>query len=188
MMICDKKLIIGLAGEMGCGKGTVANYIKEKYGGVAYRFSTPLRDVLDRLYLPHVRENTSGISTILRKKFGDDLLSKVIFHDVQKEKNSIIAVDGVRRKEDIIYLKTLSYFKLVYFDVDIKKRFERINKRGENPDDKTKTFEQFKKDHELETELRIRALRNIADYVVDNNGYLANFYGQIDKIIEQLCE
>ena len=179
------KIILGLAGEIASGKGTVAKYICEKYEGSSHRFSTMLRDVAKRMYLEENRENIQKISTIFRKNFSDDLLSKVIFNDVKNDNREYVAVDGVRRAPDIEYLKKLSGFKLIYIEAAMEKRYERITKRGENSDDSKKTFEEFKKDHERETELRIKDLKNIADFVVDNNGTFEELYSQIDKIIEK---
>jgi dephospho-CoA kinase len=179
------KLILGIAGEMGSGKGTIAKYISEKYEGNAHRFSTVLRDVLDRIYVEQTRENISAISTVLRKKFGEDILAKAMYHDTQNDKCDIVVIDGVRRMADIQYLQELPHFKFIYIDTDIKICYERIVKRGENTGDATKTFEEFKNDHELETELQIRDLKNYANYAISNNSNFEELYKQIDRIIAE---
>jgi dephospho-CoA kinase len=180
------KIILGLAGEIAAGKGTVAKYIVEKHSGSIHRFSTMLRDVAKRMYLDESRENLQKISTIFRENFKDDLLSQVIFHDVNNDSHDIIAVDGVRRSPDIAYLRKIDGFELVYIDTDIKNSYERIIKRGENTDDINKTFEEFQKDHEREAELRIKDLKNEADFVIDNNGSFNELYAQVDEIIKKL--
>lgn len=178
------KIILGIAGEIASGKGTTAKYICEKYNGSSHRFSTMLRDVARRMYLEENRENLQKISTIFRDNFFDDILSSVIAKDVENDKHEIIAIDGVRRLADIEYLKKLVGFKLVYIEADMEKRYGRITKRGENSDDNSKTFEEFKKDHEREAERQIKDLKNQAYYVIDNNRDFEELYQQIDKIIE----
>jgi dephospho-CoA kinase len=180
-----EKIILGFAGEIASGKGTATKYVVEKYNAVPDRFSTMLRDILKRVYVDQSRDNLQKLSSALRQNFGDDLMAKVIFEDAKKNKNSILVIDGVRRLPDIKYLKKLPEFKLVYVEVDMKKRFERITKRGENSDDNTKTFEEFQKDHEREAELRIKDLKNHADYVVENGGTLEELHAQIDKIMAE---
>ncbi len=180
------KIILGLAAELAGGKGTVAKYIEEKYGGSSYRFSTMLRDILQRIYLPDSRENMQKLSTILRQNFGEDTLAKVIAEDVKSDNHNIIAIDGVRRPVDIKYLKEIPGFKLVYIATDIKNRYKRIVKRGENPDDATKTLEQFKKDQEGEADAQIRNMKDHADFVIDNNGTFEELYKQIDEIINKI--
>jgi dephospho-CoA kinase len=177
------KIILGIAGEIASGKGTVAKYIRERYNGNAHRFSTVLRDVAKRMYLEENRENLQKISTIMRENFFDDILSSVIAKDVESDEHEIIAIDGVRRLADITYLQKIPSFKLVYIETDMEKRYERIILRGENTDDKTKTFEEFKKDHEREAELQIKDLKNQADFIVDNNGSFEELYQQVDEII-----
>lgn len=177
------KVILGLAAELAGGKGTVAKYIIEKQDGSSSRFSTMLRGILSRIYLPDSRENMQDLSTILRQKFGEDTLAKVMAEDVRNDAHEVIAVDGVRRPADIKYLKEIPGFKLIYIETSIENRLERIKKRGENPDDATKTLEQFKKDQEGEADAQIRSMKEHADFVVDNNGTLEDLYKQIEEII-----
>ena len=179
----NKKLIIGLVGEIAAGKSTAIEYLKEKYNADSYRFSDPLRDVLDCLCLDMNRKNMQILSLILRENFGQDLLAKIISERARNNNNAIIAIDGVRRPADIEYLKKLPEFKLVYITTDLKTRYERLTKRAENSDDTNKTFEQFKKDHEAETELEIPIIGQTASYKIDNSGTKEELYKQIDKII-----
>ncbi len=177
------KIILGFAGEMASGKGTAAKYLVEKYAGSTHRFSTMLRDVAKRMYLEENRENLQKLSTIFRQNFSEDILSKVVYHDVQGDAHDMVVVDGVRRFSDIAYLKTLPEFKLVYVEASLEKRYERIVTRGENADDASKTFEDFKKDQLQEAESQIRDLKDKADFVINNDGNLDELYAQIDKII-----
>ena len=182
--MAKEKTIIGFTGLISSGKGTAAKYLEEKYGADTFRFSTMLRDVLDRLYLPQSRENFQIISPVLREAFGQDLMAKVIAEDVKKSNSNLIAIDGMRRPADIEYLKDIPGFKMVAIEVDEKTRYERLLKRGENTDDSTKTFEQFQKEHEAETEIYIPDLMKQADITIDNNGNLEDFYKQLDKLIK----
>lgn len=182
------KIILGLAGEMACGKGTAAKYLVQKYGAKSFRFSTMLRDILDRLYLEQSRENLQVLSTFLRQNFNEELFAKVITEDVKKDVGDIIIIDGIRRLADIKHLEQLPEFKLAYIETAIEKRYERVVKRGENTDDLKKTFEDFKKDHKRETELQIKDFKNHADFLINNDGLLEDLYNQIDKILnEAIC-
>jgi dephospho-CoA kinase len=180
-----KKIVIGLAGEMGSGKGTVAKFIAEKYKGSYYRFSTMLRDVLDRLHLEQSRENLPKISVALRNAFGEDIFDKVMVGDIEKDQSEIIVVDGMRRLKDAENLRKLAGFYLVYVDASLENCFERIVKRHENTDDAGKTIEEFKKEHTDEPETQIRALKDISDFVVENNGTLEELYAKVDEVIKK---
>ncbi len=179
------KLILGITGEIASGKGTIAKHTAAEYGANTRRFSTILRDLLDRVYVQQTRENIANISTALRKTFGEDLLAKAMYHDTQNDQHEIVVVDGVRRLADITFLLELPHFKLIYVEADMQIRYERIIKRGENTDDLSKTFEEFKRDHELETELQIKDLKNYANYIINNDGVYADLYKQVDEIIKE---
>ena len=180
------KIIIGITGLLSSGKGTAAEYIVEKYNGKSFRFSTMLRDVLQRLYLEQSRDNLSHISTVLRQQFGQDLLAKVLAADAAQALDPIIVVEGIRRQEDIVHLQSLPGFTLIAIEADESVRFERLKQRGENSDDGSKTWEQFKRDHELETEVTIPGVMAQADVKINNNGNVDDLHRQIDTIINQL--
>lgn len=179
------KLILGITGEMGCGKGTIARHVTENYHGSAHRFSTILRDILDRIHVEQSRHNMTSLSRILRENYGEDVFARSMHHDVENDRHDIVVVDGIRRLEDIKHLRQVPHFKLVYVEADMRVRFERILLRGENVGETKRTFADFQKDHELNSELQIRGLKDCADYVVDNNGEVEGLYRQIDQIIEQ---
>lgn len=178
------KVIFGFIGPMAAGKGTACQYLMQKYNAGYVRFSSILRDILARVYIPENRENLQAISTAMRQTFGDDLLAKATANDVQGLNSAIVAVDGVRRLPDIKHLVELPNFHLVAIDADIKTRHERITMRRENPDDANKTFEQFKADNEREAEQQIANLMQQADIKIDNNGTLEDLYRQLDEVVK----
>lgn len=182
----DKKIILGFVGEIASGKGTACKYLEEKHNASSHRFSTIIRDVLDRLYLPQSRENLQKMSTVLRKNFSEDIFAKVIAEDVKKDGHKIIAVDGVRRLADIKYLKEIEGFYLVYLTADQKTRYERIIKRSENIDDIQKTFEEFQEDEKAEAEQQIKETTKSAYFTINNNGTLEELYQQIENILEKI--
>lgn len=179
----SQKIILGFTGLIASGKGTAAKHLEEKYGASTYRFSTMLRDGLDRFYLPQTRENLVKLSEIMRQTFGQDLLAKVIAQDAGRDDNQVVVVEGIRRLPDITYLRELPDFRLIRLVAEPKTRWERLTKRGENPDDNTKTYEQFLSDHQHPTELTIPEVMAQADLEIDNNGDLEALYRQLDRLI-----
>ncbi|EKE19437.1 MAG: hypothetical protein ACD_9C00018G0001 [uncultured bacterium] len=179
------KLILGIVGEMSSGKGAICKHVVENYNAGSHKFSQILRDILDRVYVDQSRENISTLSLTLRKNFGEDVLAKSMYNDAKNDEHEIVVIDGVRRLEDIVYLKELPEFKLIYIDANIETRYQRMVARGENVGDATKTFQQFEREHELNADAYIRDLKNYASEIVDNNGTYADLYKQIDEIIKK---
>ena len=185
--MANNKIIIGLVGQLACGKGTVAEYLKKKYGASVYRYSTMLRDVLNRLYLEINRVNIQDLSSVLRKKFGEDLLAKVITEDVKKDSNKLIVVDGIRRMDDIKYLINEEGFILTKVTAKPETRYKRITGRGENTDDTKKTFAQFLKDETKEADAGIPKVMTKAKKEINNDGDLDDLHKQVDNLIKELA-
>jgi len=181
----DEKLVIGIAGEIASGKDTVTRYYVKKHGASMYRFSDVLRDILKRLYLEVNRKNFAGASLMLRKTFGEDVFSHAVAEEARKDKSDLIVIDGVRRVADVAGVQNLPGFRLLYIAADPKRRYDRMTTRNQNADDGTKTFEEFLRDSELESELQIRELKEKADWVIDNNGTLEELYASVDLFLEQ---
>jgi len=179
----ENKIIIGLVGQIASGKGTVAEYLEKNHQATTFRFSTILRDVLNRLHVDMSRENLQDLSTILRQKFGEDLLAKVMAGDVEKTDNKIVVVDGIRRMADIKYLKELSNFKLLSVVADPKVRYTRLIERSENSGDNQKTYEDFLADQAKEADAEIPLVMQNADVEINNDTDFENLYQQIDKLL-----
>ena len=181
-----QKIIIAITGEMASGKDAVTKHLMEKYHAHPFHFSDSMRDVLDRLHLDETRENLVKLSQALRQTFGEDIFSKVIKADVEHNQHGIIVIDGVRRLSDVAFARAEPNFVFIYVEASSEQRYERLTKRKQNVGDTTKTYEEFLQDHTLETEATIPLLRSEADYIIDNNGTLENFYKQIDEIMSQV--
>ncbi|NCU42577.1 MAG: hypothetical protein EOM19_07770 [Candidatus Moranbacteria bacterium] len=180
-----KSVILGLAGAMGSGKGTVSHYLVDKYGFSKFRMSDVFRDIVLRLHIEESRENISLVSRVVREAFGQDVLSKVIAEDVEKVSGDAV-IDGIRRKTDIEHLKKNPQFFLIYIDVDIQCRYNRLVLRAENTGDSTKTFEDFLRDQKLEAENQVECLRDLSHYTLENNGDIQHLYSQIDAIVKTI--
>jgi len=180
------KLILGFVGKLASGKAVCQQYISNKHDAGSAKFSTALRDILNRLYLPISRENMQNLSLDLRTRFGGNILAQVITEDVKNNPHEIVVIDGVRRLDDISSLKDLPNFHLISIDASPEIRYERMKLRNENEGDDKKTFADFEEDGKREAELQIPEVMAAAKFNLDNNGTLDQLYNQIDKILEEI--
>ena len=179
------RLIIGFTGEAGSGKDAASHYLIERHGARAFGFSSIIRDLIHRLYLVEDRQTMATLSRILRESFGEDLFGRVIAKDIASCDADLIVVSGIRRTEDMQELSRNPAFRLIYVEAPADVRFTRIRMRGQNANDATMTFEEFKNEGELETERRIRNLKPLAHHVVENTGTVFEFYQTLDKILAE---
>lgn len=185
----SKKVIIGIAGEMASGKGTIAKYIEQKYSAQYWSFSRILRDLLDRLYINQSRKSLAALSKSVRELFGENLLAEVMRNDIEKSNQQTFVIEAVRREAEIEALRKIdATVVLLYIETDIKARYERLLARGENFGDTEKSFEEFQADHKLNTEQTIGVLKETADHIIINDGSLEDLQREVDGIIHKIKE
>lgn len=179
-------LIIGLVGLQGCGKGTVAKHLEERFGAKTFRYSAILKEMLERLALENRRDSLTTLSTALREAFGEDALSYAIARDAIRSDAPIAVVDGIRRIEDISGLEALPQFHLVEIVSDAKTRFERLRGRTEKIDEVGMTWEGFLAGEDNPTEQTIPQVASRAEVRIANDGSLEDLQARIDDVVHRL--
>ncbi|MFH1236231.1 MAG: AAA family ATPase [Parcubacteria group bacterium] len=185
-IIREPPMIIGLTGPLAAGKGTIVKYLVENYQARQVRFSDPLRDIIHRLYKDQTRENMSHLATFLRSEFGGNILIDTVLEDIKKMDGSLFVLDGMRHIDEYRILSERHDFRMWAVDADMKTRYERIIKRGENASDTTLTYDRFQKQHELITEVHISELMAKAHEHIDNNGSFEDLYAQVEVLMKKL--
>ena len=178
------KLVIGLSGRIGSGKGTIGDYLADKYGAEGRRFSDILIDLLVRLHIPVERGALQKMGATLRSIFGDDVLIHAMKKDLEEAEADIVMVDGVRYPNEVEMLRAFEKSILFFVDAPPKTRFERVRKRGEKGEEKI-DFQEFLRSEQRETERHLDEVRAMADYKLDNSGSFEDLYKQIDKALKE---
>lgn len=177
------RLVIGLAGSIGAGKGTAAAYLARHYGADLFLFSDPFRRILETLHMDVSRSAMQTLSTILRNAYGQDLLSVVAKKAIDSSARRVVVIDGARRPSDLEGIASDPDFRLLFIDADIAVRYGRIVQRAQNRGDNEKTFEEFREEEMGEPESHIKDLKARADLVIRNDGEEAEFYAAIDAFV-----
>ncbi len=180
------RLIIGLVGQSGCGKGTVADLLQAEYGAGYFRFSALIGSLLEKLAIEKSRNNFTTLSNTLRTAFGEDVFSYAIEKQALEAPEEIVILDGIRRVEDIVALEPLPLFKLIAIDVDATKRFERMKQRGEKVGEQEMTWEQFIAQDNAATEVTIPFVMKRAWRTIPNNGTREELVDQIHALMSEL--
>ncbi len=177
------KKIIGIVGEIGSGKDTFCNFVKDNYKNVYFlRFSDGLTEALKVFFDEIKRDDQQWLSTQLRERFGQDILVKALIKKVNSLNDGIIILNGVRRPGDFEALKQIGG-KLIYITAEPKIRWERVIIRKEKADDDV-PFEKFLEMGKAEAEQQISIIAAEADFKIENNGSKELFFEEIKKIME----
>ena len=136
-----KKIVVGLLGESGSGKDTVANYLEEKYGAKLMRFADPIKETLNIYFEQSSREDQQWLYLQFKERFGSDVLGKALRKKVEAS-DGLIVINGLRMPDDYEFVKSFPDSQILYVTAGQKLRWERTVNRNEKSDDKI-SFEQF---------------------------------------------
>lgn len=181
-------MIIGIAGSLGAGKGTVVQYLIEKKGFKHLSVRDYLWEEVDRRGLPRVRDNLSLVANDLRANYGAEYLAQQLLARAESYGSDVI-IESLHTSAEAAFLRAHEAV-ILGIDADIRARYERIKERGTETDDVS--FEKFVEDNDRELSStdaahhNIRAVIEAADYRVFNNGTLEELHAQIDAILSKL--
>lgn len=170
------KLVIGLVGKQGSGKGTFIELLKNELGPQNIdHIKSGTGGVLEAFVriaeIPVTRENLQKMAVGLREYFGDDFISEAVGAKIRKSRNSIAIFDAVRWRCDERVVKGFRRNVIVFMDANKELRFKRLKNRLRG-DEKELTWEQFEKAEVASTEIEIDDIGLRADFHVINDDSL----------------
>ena len=180
------KLVIGLIGRIGSGKGFVGDYLYENYDVSVHTISDILADILKRLHLPYKREYLQKLGASLRSELGHDVIVNALKKDIEEDTSSIIIIDGIRYMNEVDMLRTFENNLLLSIDAPPDVRYKRCISRGEKGEDKI-TFEKFMENENKETERHVNEVMKAADYTINNTRTKEDLIREIRKIMKERC-
>ena len=178
-------MIIGIAGTLGAGKGTVVEYLKTR-GFTHYSVSGHMTTILHERGHTAVRENLSALADELAEQYTGGIL-EVMHQKAQADGVADYILESIHRVSEADYLRSIGAV-ILGIDADPKVRYERTIKRQEGEKDNV-TFEEFMRSIEREEEGKGSGTPNInaviarADFVLQNNGSLEELHQQIDQFL-----
>lgn len=178
-------LVIGLSGRIGSGKGTVSEYLQEKYGAKDLVFSDILKDILNRLDIPVTRYSLQQLGRSLRDGLGADVLVKAMKGDIAKSKAKVLLIDGVRYLNEARLVKSFPKYTLIFIDAPLEVRYNRVVKRGTRGE-ASMSFSDFKRKDNAPTEAEITEVQEFSDSLISNTGTIKELQSTIDELMGQL--
>lgn len=188
--MAESKIVIGLIGEKGAGKGTVSDRLIDEYGAVHYGTSSILKRTLQDMHLPITRDNLIKLALVLKEGFGPTVVIDSLIQDMEKNGSNILIADGIRMHGDVEPFKKKygENFFLVYVTANINLRYERTKARNEKEGESDTTFEQFLEEEGKLTEISIHEIGKKADFKLNNDGTQEELKKQVEEMMEKVLK
>ena len=176
-----KKSIIAIVGMPGSGKTEASAFFKEK-GLQTISFSRVINEYIDKHNLKHDEETHKKLRKEFREKHGQGamaVLNEEKIKEALKEHNMLV-IEGMRSWEEFIFLKdkfpkVKTYIIALY--ADKKLRYKRIAGRRY----RSKLYGEDRDINEL-IDTHMGPTIAYADFFVDNNGSIEDFYAKLEDI------
>ena len=179
------KIIIGLVGETGSGKDTVAHYLKRRYDVQLLRFSLPLKKTLNLFFNKSSKKDQAWLYSTFKKRFGEDVLHQGVRRYVEQH-DGLMCVNGMRMLKDLDFINSFTNSYIIYVTADQELRWKRVTSRGEKSDDR-QSLEDFKAfESTTETEKNIPKIGAKADFTVKNDGTMDDLLWQVDDAMKEI--
>jgi len=155
-------------GQMGAGKSTVANYLRDNYGYSKLSLGAKIHSECE-LYKMHDRNHMQKYGQMMREVFHQNIWCDYVKH--QSINTDKVIIDDARQINEYNYFTDLGYLPIAVV-ADDNKRIERLNKRVNYAVDPN-TFNH-------ETEVQARACINKCEIKIYNNS------DDINELIEAI--
>jgi dephospho-CoA kinase len=184
-------MIIGITGTLGGGKGTIVEYLIEnqKYNHYSVR-SVLIEKIQERGMIVN-RDSMTSVANELRAKHSPSYIVDLLYERAQKAgKNAII--ESIRTPGEVESLKSKGEFYLFAVDADPHVRYQRIVQRNSETDQVS--FDEFLSNENREMQStdpnkqNLLKCREMADFIINNDGSIEDLNLQVSKIIEQITK
>ncbi len=183
-------MIIGIAGTIGSGKGTVVEYLSEKKGFAHYSSSGLLKEMLEAKGEFVDRDAMARIAREIRKEDPNGV-PKLTYERLKKDNPPNAVMEALHTIGEAEFVRSIGGI-ILGVDADVAVRYARITKRGSVKDGVSfeKFAEQAKREDDGGSDAsghNIRGVMRNADYTIVNNGILEELHAQIEDVFSKIA-
>jgi dephospho-CoA kinase len=179
-----RKIVIGVTGMPGAGKATVVEVAKKMGCGIVV-MGDEVREETKRRGLEPTPENVGKVMLKMRQEGGPAAVAKRCVPKIEKMKNRVVIVDGIRSLyEADEFKKHFPRFKLLAIHSSPETRFKRLFKRKRSDD--PASWEVFLERDWRELRVGIGSAIASADVMMVNEGKRATLKKEVQKFLEKV--
>lgn len=183
-------MVIGITGSLGGGKGTVVEYLIEKYNFAHYSSSGHLVALLEQRGEVVDRDAMNRIANELRAGDAAGVPMETYKQYVADGAPENVIFESLHSVPEAMFIKSKGgHIIAVTADSDI--RYERVVQRGSVKDNVTKeefVAQQEREEHgdEDQNKSNIFSVIKMADFTIHNNGTLEELHAQVDEVLKKI--
>ncbi len=180
-------MILGVSGLNGAGKGEVVRFLEAR-SFYSHSLSDVIRDELRERGLEESREQMIETGNAIRAAEGPGGLATRLASRLVSDRNYVI--DSVRHPAEVEVLRALTgHFRLIWVDAGEAIRLERIRARRRSGDpttlDELRRLEGAELGSDDPSTQQLLAVRELADFSLDNGASLEALHGALQEILER---
>lgn len=179
--------IIGITGTLGAGKGTVVEYLKEKYGFVHFSVRDFLKEEVQRRGMEPNRDSFTQVANELRASHSPSYVTDCLYERAAAQGRDAV-IESIRTPGEIDSLQAKGNFQLWAVDADPEIRYRRAVLRNSETDHVS--YETFLANERREmsssdpNKQNLSACISRADAVFQNNGDFEELYHAVDRVMQ----
>lgn len=178
--------IIGITGTLGAGKGTVVEYLKEKYGFVHFSVREFLKEEVLRRGMEPNRDSFTQVANELRASHSPSYVTDCLYERAAVQSHDAV-IESIRTPGEIDSLQSKGNFRLWAVDANPEIRYRRAVLRNSETDHVS--YETFLANERREMTSSDPNKQNLsvciarADVVLQNNSDMETLYREVDMIM-----
>ena len=192
-----RRLIIGITGTLGAGKGAVVDYLVQQNNFLHFSVRSYLTEIIVEREMPVNRDSMVLVANELRAANGPSYLAEQLLVKAVDKMSTLsmseeggAIIESIRTIGEVEALRSSGHsFVLLAVDADPKLRYERVVLRKSATDQVT--FEQFISDENREMNNNEPHKQNLqecikrSDYTLRNEGTLEELHAQVDQMLKE---
>ncbi|MFH2108001.1 MAG: AAA family ATPase [Chrysiogenia bacterium] len=185
----EAKLCIGLTGRMASGKGEAVRVLNG-YGFRYISLSDIVRSEAAKAASRVNRSQMQDIGNRLRREGGAGVLGRMVRERIAAATEKRWVIDGIRNPAEVLELKKLDTFFLIGIDSSMENIMARLKDRGRVTDVAAEKELLAGLEREWGTGepaggQQVGPCLSMADFIVANNGTLAEFKTRLDEVLKK---
>jgi len=184
--------LIGVVGQIACGKGILVDYLIKKLGFISFSLSSILHDELEKKNIKEfARKTLQDMGDELRKRYGDSILAKRAIKTLLKQGKNRVVIEGIRNPGEIEFLKKNPNFILIGVKAKRELRFKRLLSRGKPWD--PKNWNDFVKVDRRDLGVgqnksgqQVGRCLVYCDFILTNNKDVKDFQRKVDVLMKKI--